>query len=72
MLAVRLPRKMEKRLDSLAKRTGRTKSYYVRQAIAENLEDMEDVVLAEKSWEEVVAGGPLRTLEEVKVRYGMG
>lgn len=37
MLAVRLPPKMEKRLDSLSKKTGRTKSYYVRQALAETL-----------------------------------
>ena len=72
MLAVRLPRKMEKRLDVLAKKTGRTKSYYVRQAIAENLEDMEDVFLADKSWEEVLAGGIVHTHEEVMARYGIG
>jgi predicted transcriptional regulator len=28
MLAIRLPEKIEKRLDRLAKRTGRTKTYY--------------------------------------------
>ena len=72
MLAVRLPRKMEKRLDSLAKKTGRTKSYYVRRAIAENLEDMEDVFLADKSWEEVISGGRVYTHEEVMARYGAG
>lgn len=71
MLAVRLPPKMEKRLDSLAKKTGRTKSYYVRQALAETFEDMEDACLAEKSWEEVRAGGRLYTLEEVKVQLGL-
>lgn len=72
MLAVRLSRKMEKRLDSLAKKTGRTKSYYVRRAIAENLEDMEDVFLADKSWEEVISGGRVYTHEEVMARYGAG
>jgi RHH-type transcriptional regulator, rel operon repressor / antitoxin RelB len=72
MLAVRLPRKMEKRLDSLARKTGRTKSYYVRRAIADNLEDMEDVFLADKSWEEVMAGGTVHTHEEVMARYGAG
>ena len=35
MLALRLPPEVEKRLDSLAKLTGRTKSYYARQAILE-------------------------------------
>jgi RHH-type rel operon transcriptional repressor/antitoxin RelB len=63
---------MEKRLDRLAKKTGRTKSYYVRRAIAENLEDMEDVSLADKSWEEVLAGGRVYTHEEVMARYGVG
>jgi RHH-type rel operon transcriptional repressor/antitoxin RelB len=30
MLAIRLPEKIEKRLERLAKRTGRTKTYYAR------------------------------------------
>ena len=33
MLALRLPEDIEKRLDNLAKRTGRSKSYYAREAI---------------------------------------
>ena len=48
MLALRLPPEIEKRLDNLAKKTGRTKSYYARQAILEHLEDMEDIALAEE------------------------
>jgi RHH-type transcriptional regulator, rel operon repressor / antitoxin RelB len=48
MLAVRLPEDVENRLEQLAKKTGRTKSYYVRQAILEYLEDMEDYYLAEE------------------------
>jgi RHH-type rel operon transcriptional repressor/antitoxin RelB len=48
MLAVRLPEEVEDRLEKLAKKTGRTKSYYVRQAILEYLEDMEDYYLAEE------------------------
>ena len=71
MLAVRLPRGMEKRLDTLAKRTGRTKSYYVRHALLENFEEMEDVFLADKSMAEVLAGGPVYTLEEVRDRLGL-
>ena len=53
MLAVRLPRNMEKRLDALAKRTGRTKSFYVRQALEENFDDLEDARLADQVWEAV-------------------
>lgn len=41
MLAIRLPEEMEKRLETLAKRTGRTKSYYARQAIIEHLGELE-------------------------------
>jgi RHH-type transcriptional regulator, rel operon repressor / antitoxin RelB len=47
MLAIRLPLSIEKRLERLARRTGRTKSYYVREAILEYLEDLEDLYLAE-------------------------
>jgi RHH-type rel operon transcriptional repressor/antitoxin RelB len=47
MLALRLPPELEKRLDDLAKKTGRTKSYYAREAIAEHLDDLEDAYLAD-------------------------
>jgi RHH-type rel operon transcriptional repressor/antitoxin RelB len=38
MLTVRLSPKLEARLNKLAKRTGRPKSYYAKQAIAEFLD----------------------------------
>jgi RHH-type rel operon transcriptional repressor/antitoxin RelB len=47
MLAIRLPEAIEKRLDQLAKSTGRTKTYYAREAILAHLEDLEDIYLAE-------------------------
>ncbi|MES2204005.1 MAG: TraY domain-containing protein [Pseudomonadota bacterium] len=46
MLAIRLPNEIEKRLDVLAQKTGRTKTYYVREAILEQLDDLEDIYLA--------------------------
>lgn len=46
MLAVRLSSIVEKRLDNLAKKTGRTKTYYVREAILTHLEELEDKYLA--------------------------
>jgi RHH-type rel operon transcriptional repressor/antitoxin RelB len=55
MLAIRLPDDIERRLDALAKRTGRTKSFYARQAILEHLGDLEDVYLAEKRLESLRA-----------------
>ena len=46
MLALRLNPEIEERLDRLAKKTGRTKSYYAREAILEHLDDLEDIYLA--------------------------
>ncbi len=46
MLAIRLPEEIEKRLGDLAEKTGRTKSFYAREAIMEHLEDLEDYYLA--------------------------
>jgi RHH-type rel operon transcriptional repressor/antitoxin RelB len=48
MLALRLPPKIEKRLDALAKKTGRTKSFYAREAILRHIEDLEDYHLARR------------------------
>ena len=64
MLAIRLSQDLEKRLEELAKRTGRTKTYYVREAIVEHLDDLEDRYLAEarlqalRSGEDRVADAP--------------
>lgn len=46
MLAVRLPEDIERRIAALAKRTGRTKTFYVREAIMEHLDHLEDKYLA--------------------------
>ncbi len=56
MIGVRLSSDIEKRLDDLAKATGRTKTYYVREAILEHLDDMEDAYLAEATLERVRRG----------------
>mgnify|MGYP006270776743 CR=1 FL=1 len=48
MLALRLPEEIETRLEKLAKLTGRTKSFYAREAIIEHIADLEDLYLAEK------------------------
>jgi len=66
MLALRLPPDIEKRLDDLAQKTGRTKSYYARQALIEYMDDLEDIYLAEQR---VSEGGPTVALEEVIAKY---
>lgn len=72
MLAIRLPDRLEKRLDRLAKLTGRTKTYYAREAILQYLDDLEDIYLAETALEEIRSGRskPI-PLEKVMRRYGM-
>jgi RHH-type rel operon transcriptional repressor/antitoxin RelB len=72
MLAIRLPDKFEKRLARLAKRTGRTKTYYAREAILKHLDDLEDVYLAEKRME-AIESGRVKTipLEEIMRQHGL-
>ncbi len=56
MLAICLPADIEPRLDVLAKRTGRTKTFYIRQAIIEHVTDIEDIYLAEARLEKLKSG----------------
>jgi RHH-type rel operon transcriptional repressor/antitoxin RelB len=72
MLAIRLPAAIEKRLEKLAKRTGRTKSFYAREAILEHLDDLEDIYLAEQAYARYLKGEEKTVpLEEVMKRLGM-
>ena len=56
VLAIRLPQKIEERLERLAKRTGRTKAYCAKQAIIEHLEDLEDVEIADQRLDKLRTG----------------
>jgi RHH-type transcriptional regulator, rel operon repressor / antitoxin RelB len=48
MLALRLPPDIEKRLSDLAAKSGRTKSFYAREAILAHLDDLEWLFEAER------------------------
>jgi RHH-type rel operon transcriptional repressor/antitoxin RelB len=63
MLAIRLPPDIEKRLDDLSKRTGRSKSFYAREAILRQLEDIEDYYLARRR---LARGGRRVSLESLE------
>jgi RHH-type rel operon transcriptional repressor/antitoxin RelB len=63
MLAVRLPPEIEKRLGALAKKTGRTKSFYAREAILRHIEDLEDYHLARRRLARGADRIPLEELE---------
>ena len=72
MLALRLPEDIESRLDKLAKATGRTKSFYAREAILEHLADLEDLYLAEKRLAKVRTGkSKTFTLNAVEQALGL-
>ena len=72
MLGVRLPPEIERRLDALAHETGRTKSFYVREAILEHLDNLEDIYLAEQVLERVRRGEErVYTTEEVERMLGL-
>lgn len=51
MLAIRLKPELEDRLTKLAKKTGRTKTFYAREAIEQHLENLEDYYLAAQALE---------------------
>ena len=71
-LSIRLPGNIEARLQNLATLTGRTKSFYITEAICEHLDDLEDLYLAERELEAISAGkSETVPLEEVMKRYGM-
>ena len=46
MIAIRLPAEIDDRLTALAKRTGRTKTFYAREAILRLIDELEDTYIA--------------------------
>lgn len=70
--SIRLPEAIDARLDHLAAETGRTKKFYVMQAIERELEDLEDIYLSEKRLIDIRTGKSKTVpLEEVMKRYGL-
>jgi RHH-type rel operon transcriptional repressor/antitoxin RelB len=71
-VSVRLPDDVANRLSQLAALTGRSKSFYITEAILEHLDDLEDIYLAEKRLEDIRAGRTTTVpLAEVMKRYGL-
>ncbi len=71
MLAIRLPKDIELRLDNLAKATGRTKTFYAREAILAYLEDLEDLYLADKGMKSL-KGGKVKAIPLDQVERNLG
>ncbi|MFC1611165.1 DUF6290 family protein [Myxococcota bacterium] len=71
-VSLRLPADVEERLERLAARTGRTKTFYMTEAIIEHLADLEDIYLAEKRLADIRAGkSKTIPLEEVMREYDL-
>ncbi|MEY2927496.1 MAG: hypothetical protein RL367_1973 [Pseudomonadota bacterium] len=72
MLAVRIPEDLDARLTKIAKKTGRTKSFYVRIALTEHLADLEDYFLAEERMADIRSGkSKTIPLADLMAEYGL-
>ena len=67
MLAIRLDSETETRLTRLAKKTGRTKTFYAREAILEHIGDLEDIYLATERLKR-----PVKTYSAKEVKRELG
>jgi RHH-type rel operon transcriptional repressor/antitoxin RelB len=63
VLAFRIPEELEQRLAKLSSLTGRPKSYYVREALKAQLDDIEDAYTALYRLEHPANRWPLAKLE---------
>lgn len=70
--SIRLSVEAEQRLDALAKQTGRTKAFYLRELIEDGLDDLEDFYLAAATMERVRKGEErVYSLDEVERELGL-
>ncbi|HTX74841.1 MAG TPA: DUF6290 family protein [Terracidiphilus sp.] len=71
-VSLRLPEDVKARLEQLAKRTGRSKTFYLIEAITEKIEDLEDLYLADEIARRVRAGKEKTwSLEDVERDLGL-
>jgi len=70
--SIRLPEDIERRLDAIAQKTGRTKAFYIREMILSNIDDIEDYYLAADVVERVRKGQErIFTADEVSRDLGL-
>lgn len=71
-VSLRLPDEVSERLENLAALTGRSKTFYMIEAIREHLDDLEDLYLAEQRLIANRAGtSRTYTLDEVERDLGL-
>ena len=70
--SVRLDPELQQRLDTLARQTGRSRAYYLREAIETHMDDLEDVYLADQRMADLRAGRSRRhTVSDVEAELGL-
>ena len=71
-VSLRLPDDLTQRLNYLAEKTGRTKTFYMLEAIKQHIDDLEDLYLAEQRLLEVRAGRSItHSIDDVERRLGL-
>jgi len=70
-ISVRLSPEIEKRLENLSKVTGRSKSFYIKELIEDNIDDLEDIYLAMSTLEKVRSAKEI-THSAASVRQELG
>ncbi len=71
-VSLRLPNDIAERLSLLAKETGRSKTYYMVEAIKTYIEDLEDIYIAEQRLADIRAGkSQIISSEEMEHRLGL-
>lgn len=71
-VSLRLPDDLSQRLSSLAEQTGRSKTFYMLEAIKQHIDDLEDLYLAEQRLLAVRAGrSATHSLDDVERNLGL-
>ena len=71
MPAVRIPEDLDTRLNTLARRTGRSKNSFVREALLHQLDDIEDYYLGMETLERI-RNGEERVYSAAEARRELG
>lgn len=71
-VSLRLPTELNERLSYLAEQTGRSKTFYMLEAIKQHLDNLEDLYLAEQRLLDVRAGRSVtHSLDDVERSLGL-
>ncbi|MEQ8426933.1 MAG: DUF6290 family protein [Gammaproteobacteria bacterium] len=72
LINFRADEELDKRLERLAKLTGRSKTFYIREAVSTHIDDLEDIYLADQVMNRLESNAEtLHALEEVEKELGL-